>query len=224
MNDDTQRNPSRYGKMLAILFDLPWLELIGELWRFGRKIARGLANEGVYEVLDYECQLELQDRDGKIAHIEKTEKIRYLQDYITTYQDQAWGDGEILQNYRCSPGVPVDEYRLGHKTYKLISLREFRNRGDIDDFTILWNMRNGFLTKTGYWGTAVNQRMKKATVKVIFPKDRPPLRVAITETNLRRTRSLGSDAFGKAPDGRPMVIWEKLGPRLYENYVLAWEW
>jgi len=174
--------------------------------------------------LDYECKLILKDRAGNIATVQKREKIRYLQDYVTSYQDEAWGDGEILLRYRCSPGVPVDEYRLGHNTYKLISLREFRNKGDIDEFNIEWEMRNGFLKSIGFWGTAINHRTKKITIKVVFPKDRPPLQVSITESNLRKTHVLGKEDQRILPDGRPMVVWENTNPRLYENYVLRWEW
>jgi hypothetical protein len=43
--------------------------------------------------------------------------VRYLQDNMIAYQDQAWGDGEILVDYRRIPGTPVDRYRSGHKTY-----------------------------------------------------------------------------------------------------------
>ena len=78
----------------------------------------------------------------------KKDKVKYLQDYITAFQDQAWGNGEFLLNYKCSPGIPVDEYQLGHNTYKLISLREVRNKGDVDEFNITWNMKNGFLKST----------------------------------------------------------------------------
>lgn len=210
--------------LLAVVLDLPWFEMAGKLWSIGRKIMRGLASEGVYEVLDYECKLELKDKDGKNARIQKREKIRYLQDYITSYQDQAWGDGEILLNYRCSPGIPVDQYRLGHKTYKLISLREFRNKGDIDEFNIEWDMKNGFLVNTGFWGTAINHRTKKVTIKVIFPKDRHPLHVSITESNFRRTQILGEETHQILSDGRLMIVWENTRPRLYEDYVLRWEW
>ncbi|MBV5343243.1 hypothetical protein JZU68_06400, partial [bacterium] len=111
-------------------------------------------------------------------------------------------------NYSCSLGIPVDEYRLGHKTYKLISLREFRNKGDTDEFIFKWGMREGFLAATGFWGTAINHRTKKVTIKVVFPKDRPPLRMSITESNMRRTRILGKEAQQILPDGRPMIVWE----------------
>lgn len=224
MNDNVPNNSNLRDKLLAIAFDLPWLAMIGSLWRIGRKILRGLADEGIYEVLDYECTLELKDQDGKNAIIHKREKVRFLQDYIIAYEDQAWGDGEILLDYRCSPGIPVDEYKLGHRTYKLISLREFKNKGDIDEFNIEWKMRNGFLKSTGFWGTSINHRTSKVTVKVVFPKDRPPLRAAITETNLQRTHILGKEGQQKLPDGRQMITWENFRPRLYEEYVLSWEW
>jgi len=91
-----------------------------------------------------------------------------LQDNIIAYQDHAWGDGEILLNYRTNRGVPVDRYRSGYKTYVLLSLREVKNRGDIDEFNIQWNIRNGFLTEDGYWSTDVGQHTKHMKINVIF--------------------------------------------------------
>ena len=224
MNENQTNNSSLRSSILALVFDLPWFELIGRIWKVGRQIVRGLSSEGTYEVLDYECQVELNDSNGKDATIQKREKVLYLQDYITSYQDQAWGNGDILLHYECSPGIPVDQYQLGHNTYKLISLREFRNRGDIDEFNIKWNMKNGFLKRSGFWGTAINQRTKHITVRVIFPKNRPPTHISIFEKNLQRTRILGNDVQQRLPDGRYMLIWEKPDPRLYEDYILGWEW
>ena len=123
-------------RWVAILFGLPWLEIVAELWRFSRKLWRGLAHEGMYEVLEHEVTLELVDRKGKQALIRKRQKVRYLQNNIIAYQDQAWGDGQILVNYQCSPGIEADRYKAGHKTHILISLREVKERGEIDEFHI----------------------------------------------------------------------------------------
>ncbi len=224
MNDNTLDNSNLKTGLFAILLDLPWLATIGSVWRIGRSILRGFANEGIYEVLDYECTLELKDKEGVKAVIHKREKVRYLQDNIIAYEDQAWGDGEILIDYHCSPGFPVDEYRLGHKTYKLISLREFKNKGDMDEFNIEWKMRNGFLKKTGFWGTSIKHRTSKVTIHVIFPKNRPPLDVSITECNLQRTHNLGKDNLQPLAAGRSMIVWGNANPRLYEDYVLRWKW
>ncbi len=109
---------------MTIVLGLPWPEILGELWKFGRKVMRGLANEGIYEVLDYESTLELHDRKGKKATFKKRKKVKYLQDNIIAYQDYGWGDGEILLNYCTSRGKAVDRYRSGYKTYIFLSLRE----------------------------------------------------------------------------------------------------
>jgi hypothetical protein len=203
---------------------LPWFELFGEAIRVGRQLISGLATEGTYEVLDYSIRLELKDPQGRMALISKRERVKYLHNNIIAFQDQAWGDGKILQNYKCTPGVPVDKYRSGYKTHILISLRDVKNRGDIDEFNIHWGIRNGFLSPTGFWGTDVDHRTDIARVKVIFPKNRPPIKASVFEKNLKRVNTLGNESFSYLPDGRCLLSWEKPKPRRYEQYILRWEW
>ncbi|MGD8998575.1 MAG: hypothetical protein PVH80_10740, partial [Anaerolineae bacterium] len=59
---------------------------------------------------------------------------------LVAYLAEAWGDGEILLNYRCTPGAPVDRYRSGYKTTILISRRQVKNKGDVDEFNIEWGI------------------------------------------------------------------------------------
>ena len=217
-------NPNLQPNIAGMLLELPWLAMAGNFWKIIRKILRGFASEGIYEVLDYECTLELTDKSGKDAIIHKRERVKYLQDYITAYEDQAWGDGKIFVDYRCSPGIPVDEYRIGHKILKLISLREFRNKGDVDEYHIEWKMTNNIHKNTGSWGTSINHRTRRVTVKLMFPKTRPPLHISMTESNLQRTYDLKTNDQQTLPDGRAMIVWENTHPRLYEDYILKWEW
>ena len=214
-------SPSQW---VGLLFYIPWLDVLGEFWKYGRKLFRGLTDEGIYEVLEYESTLEILNGKGTNASFTKRKKIRYLQDNIIAYQDHAWGDGDILVNYKTSHGKPVDQYSYGYKTYILLSLREVKNKGDIDDFNIQWDIRQGFLTEDGYWGTDVNQRTKHIKVHVIFPKTRPPIQVSVEESNIRRTRILGKDAKKRLPDGRWQITWEKKKPKLFEMYVIRWLW
>jgi len=126
---DEQGNNRRslLDKLIAILSGLPWLEIVEKAWRILRQVLQSRSDAGVYEVLSYESTLELKDRGGKSATFKKCEKVRYLQDNIIAYQDQVWGDGEILLDYSCTPGTLVDRYRSGYKTYVLISRREARD-------------------------------------------------------------------------------------------------
>ena len=52
---------------MTMVIGLSWFEIIGEFWKLGRKVMRGLSNEGINEVLDYETTLELHDRKGNRA-------------------------------------------------------------------------------------------------------------------------------------------------------------
>ncbi len=46
------------------------------------------------QYLEYESTLELLDQEDIHATFKKRKKIRYLQDNIIAYQDEAWGDGD----------------------------------------------------------------------------------------------------------------------------------
>lgn len=209
---------------IVMKYILPWFEVAGEAIRIGRQVISGLATEGTYEVLDYGIRLELKDSEGKRALVQKRESVKYLQNNIIAFQDQAWGDGKILLNYRCKPGVPVDKYRSGYKTQILISLREVKNRGDIDEFNIQWGISRGFLSPTGFWGTDVDHKTAVIKVEVIFPQGRPPLKASVLEKNLQRINTISKNRFTYLPDGRCLLSWEMSKPRRYEQYILRWEW
>jgi hypothetical protein len=208
----------------SLFLRFPWIEVLTEAWKSGRKILRGMANEGMYEVLEYESTLEIRDIKGQYAFFRKRQKVRYLQNSIIAYQDQAWGDGEILLNYRCTPGRPVDRYRPGHKTYILISLHDVKNHGDVDEFKVEWGIRKGFLRNKELWETEVSHRTKHMKIQVIFPKNRPPIRAALIESLHRRTKPLDQDSISQQPDGRWILSWETNKPNLNERYILQWEW
>jgi hypothetical protein len=204
-----------------ILQNLPWSDMLEKagLYTWGR-----LATRGMYEVLEYESTLELLDMYGKQAVFHKRQRVRYLQDNIIAYQDQAWGDGRILLDYRCAPGFPVDRYQLGHKTLILISLREVKQRGDIDEFNIQWGIRNGFLKSQESWETEISHRMKQLRIRVIFPTDRPPLRRVCVEASRQIVHPITGEYQRQLPDGRSQVIFEIDNPRLNERYILNWDW
>jgi hypothetical protein len=211
-------------KIGAAIFSLPWLDIVLGIWKLAKNLWTQMSDEGMYEVIDYRSTLELLDKHGRRARLNKLERVRYLQNNIMAYQDQPWGDGKILVNYKCSPGVVVDQYRPGNKTYILISLRDIRKRGDIDEFHIQWEQQHGFKRQKEQWSTEIRHRSKRLRLEVIFPKARPPLRAWLVEYLRKRTRPLGQDSRRQLPDGRWLVWWETDKPRFHEEYILKWEW
>ena len=207
-----------------LLTNIPWPELIGNSFKYAGKLLRGYAQEGMYRVLDYESTLEILDEKGKKAKFSKRKKVKYLQDNTIVYQDCAWGDGKILINYKTNVGKPVDRYQSGYKTIILLSLHEIKNRGDIDDFHINWEIKDGFKKKEEFWETHISQKTKNFKINLIFPKDRLPRRIKVEESNSRKTHKIIKDDYVSLPDGRMKVTWEKRNPRLFENYIVKWKW
>ncbi len=198
--------------------------ILYDLYQWGKTKLHEWRKPGMYEVLNYESTLEILDKDGEEAIFTKKEEVKFLQNNVFAFQDQAWGDGRILLDYQCSPGIPVDFYRSGHKTYILISLRDVKQKSDIVTFYIQWKIRNGFLKDNGFWASDINHCTKRIKINIIFPQERPPRILSITESSHLKTRELSRESFIKLPDKRWQVIWEKRNPKIYEHYILKWEW
>jgi len=209
---------------LRILLTLPfgdWAPIIAQLLKH---ISLPLARPGIYEVLDHDVRLELKDAHGHEALYTKRQKVKFLQNNIIAYEDKAWGDGEIFADYRCSPGRAVDRYREGHRYRILISLRERKQAGDVEEFHIQRTIRNGFVHKVEDLQTEVDHRMQQLTLSVVFPLRRPPREATLIEQNSTRSYDLMGEHVRKLPDGRVQVSWHVNKPRLYEAYILRWVW
>jgi hypothetical protein len=99
-----------------------------------------------------------------------------------------------------------------------------KQRGDSDEFIIERKIKNGFMHRQEQWETDINHPTRKVAIRLILPKGRPPMRVALVE-NIRQKTTLVSDSNQRRlPDGRWQVAWETQSPRLNERYVFKWEW
>jgi hypothetical protein len=220
----TKNSNDKFERFATIVVGLPWMEIAAEFLKLTRTLWRGLADEGMYEVLEHESRLEILDKKGKRAKFTKRQKVRYRQNNIIAYQDHAWGDGKILLDYRCTPGKVVDQYRPGHKTFLLISLRESKQRGDEDEFNMEWGIRDGFIRCKELWETEIRHKTKQVKVQIIFPKSRPPDRVWLEENVRQKKSDFDQTALSELPDGRWQLTWQSKNPRLNERYHLHWTW
>src|SRR4051794_15972944 len=99
--------------------------------------------------------LELLDANGQVALFKRQQKVKFLQDNIIAFQDHAWGAGDIFADYKVSKGVAVDRYQEGDRWNVLISLRETKSHGDIEDFYFERTAQNGFTKDEEWWQVAV---------------------------------------------------------------------
>jgi len=223
-DETANRRPSLLLRLAVPFFGSDLFEIILTLWRLGKRITRSSAHEGIYQVLDHEVQLELKDTKGKVAVYTKRQRVRFLQDNIIAYQDSAWGDGDIFADYKCSPGVAVDKYKEGYRWLILISLRQTKKAGDVEEFNIERTIKDGYTGETQQFQTTINHQTNKLSMSVVFPVKRLPKEVLLIEQNTTRTAPLGPEYRTTLLDGRVQVTWQTDKPRLFEAYILRWMW
>jgi hypothetical protein len=224
-NHKTKDTPgSLLPKVLAALLSQDWLILLPDLYRSLRQLWRRYSREGMYEIIEYNSTLELLDSKGKKAIFRKQQRVKFLQDYINTFQDYAWGDGDIFADYQCTPGKVVDRYQEGDRWNILISLRETKNNGDITDFYIERTVTDGFTKTEEARQVEIRHHTRRLRLSVIFPKQRLCQRAVLLQRSRHRSRVLGPEHFVQLPDGRQKLTWETTKIRRFEIYTLKWTW
>lgn len=179
---------------------------------------------GTYRVESHHVLLELMDKGGQTAVYTKRQGVIFLQDNVFAIQDQAWGDGDIFMDYRCSPGVVTDRYKEGYRWKILISLQHTYNRGEREAFVIERKINGGFTTAVGNFHTQIDHPTQDLSISVIFPQSRQPKQVSIIEQNWKRQHILGKEDQIPLSQGRTQYQFTVHKPRLYEGYILRWEW
>lgn len=66
---------------------LNWISFALELYRGVELFVKRRRHEGIYEILEYDCILELVDPKGELALLKKRQRVRFLQDNVIAFQD-----------------------------------------------------------------------------------------------------------------------------------------
>lgn len=221
MSNDGASSGSPLNALLS-LFSLSQLTALLDLFSYLRSKWRNETDP--YEFLECESTLELLDPQGATALFSKRQKVKFLQNHIIAFEDYAWGDGDVMVEYRCSPGVVVDRYQEGDRWNILVSLRETKNKGDIEEFTIE-RMEVDTFTKDEEWQQIeIRRRTHQLQVNIIFPKERLCQRATLTQRTQSRVTVFGPEHFHRLPDGRQRLTWETKNARAYDIYTIRWRW
>src|SRR5438270_1157897 len=217
-------DPSSLAKTISAVLSLDLVPGLINLYRSLRQLVEHESHEGLYEVLEYDATLELEDTKGETALFKKRLRVKFLQDYVLAFQDYVWGDGDVLVDYHCSPGIVVDRYQEGNRWNVLISLRQTKSSGDIEDFYIERTVKGGFTKADEWWQAEMQNQTDWLKLSVIFPKERHPERAMLVERQRDRTTPLDTTHITDLPDGRQILSWETNKPRRFETYMLKWRW
>jgi hypothetical protein len=179
---------------------------------------------GLYEILEYESNLELLDPTGATAKLTKRQRVKFLQDSVLAFQDYAWGDGETLATYECSPGIVADRYKEGDRWNILISLRKTKNSGDIEEFYMARTINQGFTSENEWNQVEVRHKTQRLRMCVVFPKERHCRSAQVVTRSQHTTQELGPKHLIRLPDGRQQLTFETANIKHLEIYTLKWHW
>ena len=180
--------------------------------------------DGLYTILAYESTLELLDGQGQRALARKHQQVRFLQNDITAFEDIVYGDGDIFAGYTIAPGEAVDCYRDGDRWHVLVSLRQTKNRGDVDDFYVERMVQDGFLREEEWWQIELRHPVQRLSLTVLFPRARHCRTASMNRRSRHQTSELGAEYWTVLPDGRQQLRWEAKEIEPLEIFTLRWTW
>jgi hypothetical protein len=221
---EIKQSPGLLLQKLFSGFSAGWIVLFFDLYQGLRRWFSAQQPKGLYEILDYDTTLELLDAKGHTAKFSKRQKVRFLQNNIIAFEDYAWGAGTIFHTYSVAPGKAVDFYPEGDRWNVLISLRESKQSGDIQDFRIERTIMDGFTNAEEWKQVEIRHRTHRVKMGVIFPKDRPCRQAQILQRSRKHAIVLGPEHFHRLPNGRQLVSWETQNVQPLEIFTLRWQW
>jgi hypothetical protein len=161
----------------ALIICAAALLFLAALLAFGR-LLKGSDSRG-YEILEQDHEWDLARPDGSLAIHRKRLRVRYLNQTISIV-DFAWGDGDQFAEYSCEPGRVVDQFAANSQLWVLISLDGPRRRGQEEELTFRRAIKDGFLSRAE-WVEANSLSSGRTSLKVVFPKHRPPDDIAVVQ-------------------------------------------
>ncbi|MBF8279544.1 MAG: hypothetical protein HW385_976 [candidate division NC10 bacterium] len=193
--------------------------------------ARKIKSPWLVEDLHY--RVELIDRKGGLAKVEKRTRLKALEPGLQNYPHEIRADGRT-EAIEVSPGRKLpEEQKLGGVDVVQVfdppfSFQESR------EVILRFNWVDAFRNEVEYLVHFVRFPQKgKTKIEVIFPKDRPYKRYEIYRGGVAGDVSLLQGGLkleekkpeeGRAKDGRPILRWEIEDPPHRERYRLVWAW
>ena len=193
--------------------------------------ARKIKSPWLVEDLQY--RVELIDRKGRLAKVEKRTRLKALEPGLQNYPHEIRADGRT-EAIEVSPGRKLpEEQKLGGVDVVQVfdppfSFQESR------EVILRFDWVDAFRNEVEYLVHFVRFPQKgKTKIEVIFPKDRPYKRYEIYRGGVAGEVSLLQGGLkleekkpeeGRAKDGRPILRWEIEDPPHRERYRLVWAW
>lgn len=184
-------------------------------------IDRLTRNSNAYEVKDFRASLEILDAKGRRAVLTKQQRVRFLRDNVTSYNDYGWGSGDTFASHRAHPGHIVERRRVGPRFRSVVLLPEPQNRGDELTWSVRRLVRNSLADRHNWLEVEIYHKTRRAELRLTLPRARPIIAVRIVDRRREATNHVPARTLA---DGRIQARWTVSAPQVGDRYTLEWDW
>lgn len=166
-----------------------------------------------YETIKFSGRLEFPDGRG-VALFSRHQRIRFLEDGVTTYFDAAWGEGVLFAHYSANTRI-IDAIPTRKGYVLALALPRPYKKGEIFDIRISRRIVGSFLDDHVYWDTAMRVPTELLTLDIVSPSDR-----RIRQPQITAPPQGDFDAL-ESPRRLRLRVEQ---PALHTPYTLRWVW
>ena len=173
-----------------------------------------------YENLFLDLTLDLRDAAGKRAMVVHKQRVRFLVEDAGVVMSPIWGEGDQLGRYELEGASRLGSRPEGPKQVQLLGLERSPTKNMAATIFGRRTIINGFTQEREYFEAVVDRPTKRLSIRVLFPRGRPPTEVYLTTpgaSDQKLPLRLGRDR-------RARIRWSQIAPSPQTVYSLRWSW
>ena len=165
----------------------------------------------------------LNTMDGKFALYQKTCDYIVNNDGLNAYQEGVTAAGKA-SHFSTMWGTIIETTKEHGFYISRIDLGDLLNKGSRFQNVYTADLHDCFLNDEEHWTQEIAYATKYLTLRIHFPKGRPPRQLKCKVVEGVADKQVRTDAKITELSGEQAIIWEIQNPKLKDIYKLEWLW
>lgn len=164
----------------------------------------------------------LEDKEGRVAKYQKTSVYRVVSP-LTEYREGVTAAGTVFDVSTAVGSIVATRTEHGFHV-STIDLGDLMPKGRRFQNVYTANLINSFTNRVEYWTQEVAIPTKYLSLRIHFPKDRPPTLVKCGMVSGLNNKQIRTEARSVEISDYRSISWDIPHPELNDIYKLQWHW
>jgi hypothetical protein len=165
----------------------------------------------------------LTSTDGKSARYQKTCNYIVNNDALNAYQEGVTAEGKA-SDFSTMWGTIIETTKEHGFYISQIDLGDLLNKGSRFQNVYTADLHDCFTNDEEHWTQEIAFPTKHLTLRIHFPKGRPPRLVKCKVVEGVADKQVRTDAKITELSGEQSIVWDIQNPKLKDIYKLEWLW